>query len=74
MLRPAKAKKATDGKKKTGHKGIAIFFRPSPPRRSPGRHTVFAEERITHCIDQYPTLGSQKGARTITQSRVHPGV
>ena len=37
-------------------------------------HSICANERIKRCISQRPALGSQKGARTIIQSRIHAGV
>ena len=50
-----------------------LFFRPSPSRLSPGRNTVFVPVNELCIAYQHPSLGSQKRARTITQSRIHPG-
>ena len=39
----------------------AFFFRPSPLRLSPGRHTVFVlVNELANCMKQHPSLGRQK--------------
>ena len=50
------------------------FFRPSPSRLSPGRKTVFVPVNELGIAYQHPALGSQKRARTITQSMIQSGV
>ena len=44
------------------------FFRPSPPRLSPGRNTVFVPLNELCKVLYVPSLGSQKRARTSTRS------
>ena len=42
-------------------KTAKLFFRPSPLRLSPGRHTVFVlMNELVKCMKQRPSLGSQK--------------
>ena len=44
-----------------GKKYFFLFFRPSPLRLSPGRHTVFVlMNELVKCMKQRPSLGSQK--------------
>ena len=52
-----------------------VFFRPSPSRLSPGRHTVFVlMNELDNAWISIPHWGVERGARTITQSGIHNGV